>query len=134
MHNADTFLRDAIYDKGFKTHMLSPSTCMVDIKDSYVINFDGDIYGCPGFVGNKKFITGNIETGVIDYTELYKLDMWKNDECLNCQYLPLCFGGCRYLSFLETGEIKLVCQKKDFKISLETEVLQEIKHTRGNKC
>jgi len=106
-----------------------PITCMIEISDSYVVNFDGVIYKCPGFIGKKGFEVGDLRTGVKDYTGVYKLDIWKNEDCAECEYLPLCFGGCRYMTFVRDGNIdKLDCQKAYLDASLETLVKQDIKY------
>ena len=58
---------------------------------------------------------GDVRTGVRDYRASHGLDAWKNDECLACAYLPLCFGGCRYMQLLRTGAMQgLNCQKEYF--------------------
>jgi uncharacterized protein len=127
--DASAQLREEILKKGYATLPLMPITCMVEIKDSYVVNFDGVIYKCPGFIGKKGFEAGNLQTGVTDYTDSYKLGIWKNDDCANCEYLPLCLGGCRYMSFVRDGSINRVdCQKPYLDASLETLVKQDIKY------
>jgi len=122
-------LREEILKRGYTTLKLMPITCMIEISDSYVVNFDGGIYKCPGFIGKKGFEVGDLRTGVKDYTGVYKLDIWKNEDCAECEYLPLCFGGCRYMTFVRDGNIdKLDCQKAYLDASLETLVKQDIKY------
>ena len=100
---------------------------MIEVSDSYVVNFDGFIYKCPGFVGKKDFSVGSLQTGITDYSRSYKLGIWKNEKCSDCEYLPLCFGGCRYMTFIRDGNIDaLDCQKDYFDASLETMIKQEI--------
>jgi len=127
--DASAQLREEILKKGYATLPLMPITCMVEIKDSYVVNFDGFIYKCPGFIGKKGFEAGDLQKGVKDYTASYRLGIWKNEECANCEYLPLCLGGCRYMSFLRDGSIDRVdCQKPYLDASLETLVKQDIQY------
>jgi len=122
-------LREEILRRGYDTLKLMPITCMVEIADSYVVNFDGAIYKCPGFIGKAGFEVGDLRTGVQDYTDTYKLGIWKNEECAECEYLPLCFGGCRYMTFVREGNIDTVdCQKPYLDASLETLVKQDIKY------
>ena len=122
-------LREEILKRGYNTLKLIPITCMVEITDSYVVNFDGVVYKCPGFIGKKGFEAGDLRTGVKDYTVSYKLGIWKNEDCAECEYLPLCFGGCRYMTFVRDGNLdKLDCQKAYLDASLETLVKQDIKY------
>ena len=126
---AAALLREEILKRGYDTLKIMPITCMVENAHSYVVNFDGVIYKCPGFIGKKGFEAGDLRTGVRDYTSSYKLDIWKNEECIECEYLPLCFGGCRYMTFVRNGNIDTVdCQKAYLDASLETLVKQDIKY------
>jgi uncharacterized protein len=99
-----------------------------------VVNYDGLIYKCPGFIGKKGFEVGDLETGVRDYSSAYRLDIWKNEECAECEYLPLCFGGCRYMAFSRNGNMdSLDCKKEYLDASLETLVKQDIKYASSTK-
>ncbi|WP_435547804.1 geopeptide radical SAM maturase [Desulfobacterium sp. N47] len=122
-------LREEILKKGYNTQKLTPITCMIETGDSYVVNFNGTIYKCPGFIGKEGYEAGDLLTGVRDYASLYNLGIWKNEDCAGCEYLPLCFGGCRYMKFLRDGNINTVdCQKTYLDASLETLVKQDIKY------
>jgi len=126
---AAAFLREEILKRGYNTLKITPMTCMVEKTDSYVVNFDGGIYKCPGFIGNKGFEVGDVRTGVTDYTSSYNLGMWKNEACMACEYLPLCLGGCRYMSFIRDGNTDTVdCQKAYLDASLETLINQDIRY------
>jgi len=126
---ATALLREEILKRGYDTLKLMPITCMVEIADSYVVNFDGVIYKCPGFIGKKGFEVGDLQTGVRDYASTYNLGIWRNDKCAECEYLPLCFGGCRYMTFVRDGNIDRVdCQKPYLDASLETLVKQDVRY------
>ncbi|SPD72177.1 conserved hypothetical protein [uncultured Desulfobacterium sp.] len=126
---ASAMLREEILKRGYNTPAQRLSTCVVESSDSYVINFDGTIYKCPGFVGKAGFDIGGIKNGLKKQPSPYKPGMWKNDECISCSYLPLCFGGCRYMAFVRDGEINaLDCQKSFLDAILETMIKQEIKY------
>ncbi|MBL0716889.1 MAG: geopeptide radical SAM maturase, partial [Desulfosarcina sp.] len=103
---ADSFLREEIFKRGWFPPKPAPMSCMIESKYSYVVNFDRTIYKCPTLNGKKEFEAGDLETGIKDYAESYNLSLWKDSECLECRYLPLCFGGCRYISFLKNGNVK----------------------------
>ena len=126
---AEAFLREEILRRGYKTTKPIPMACMIEVTDSYVVNYDGVIYKCPAFIGKKGFSAGDLETGVSDYSEALKLGMYKNQDCAECVYLPLCFGGCRYMAYVRDGNIdKLDCKKEYFDASLETLLYQDIKY------
>jgi uncharacterized protein len=55
------------------------------------------------------------------------LDVWKCDECLDCPYLPLCYGGCRFLTKLRTGTMDGVdCRRTYLDATLEQILLQDM--------
>lgn len=126
---ASTLLREEILKRGYHTLTLVPMPCMTEVADSYVVNFDGVIYKCPALLGKEGFAAGDVRTGVNDYADTYKLGMWKNDECIECEYLPLCFGGCRYMTYMRNGSIdKVDCKKAYLDTTLETLIKQDIKY------
>jgi uncharacterized protein len=126
---AEALLREEILKRGYRTQKVVPITCMVEMRDSCVVNFDGVIYKCPAFIGREGFAVGDIESGVGDYSSSYNLGLWKNEECGDCEYLPLCFGGCRYMSFLREKHLdKTDCKKAYLDNALERLVKQEIKY------
>jgi uncharacterized protein len=127
--SASAMLREEILKRGYYTLGQRLSACIVESPDSYVVNFDGAIYKCPGFVGKDGFAVGDIRNGFKKQISPYKPGMWKNEECITCVYLPLCFGGCRYLTFVRDGDVNaLDCQKTFLDATLETMIMQEIKY------
>jgi uncharacterized protein len=123
------FLREEILKRGYKVPAVRPSFCSIEAPNSFVVNYEGTLYKCPGFLGMEEFAAGDIENGVIDYSSIYKTGIWKNEECLDCAYLPLCFGGCRFAKFISDGKIgSSDCQKNYFDACLETLVKQDIKY------
>ena len=124
---ASLLLREAIMKRGFKTQFIKPSLCVIESGNFFVVNYNGDIYKCPGFIGNEDFKTGTLKEGFSKYNDIYSLDNWKNEECLSCCYLPLCFGGCRYMRFIAKGDVAGVdCRKDYYDASLRAFVLQDI--------
>ena len=70
---------------------------------------------------------GSLAEGVTDYRQSHNLDMWKTDECLECAYLPLCFGGCRFFRRLTTGAMDGVdCRRAMYDATLERIVRQDL--------
>jgi len=128
---ASQYLREEILKRGFHTPRIAPSICMIESDDSLVVNHDGTIYKCPAFIGCEGLDVGDLKTGIKDFHESHNLDVWKKDECLDCAYLPLCFGGCRFLKLLQDGAIDDVeCRKTYLDATLETFLQQDIKYTR----
>lgn len=129
LYEAGIFLREEILKRGFHTPKIMPSPCMIEIRDNAVINYDGTFHKCPALVGRKGFETGRLETGIKDYRESHNLGSWKTDQCLDCSYLPLCFGGCRFMKLQKDGNIDGVdCKKPYLDATLETLIKQEIKY------
>lgn len=106
-----------------------PSVCMMEYRDGMIINHDGRIYKCPGLIGREEFCVGTIKSGIKDYQKSHHLDNWKNDECIECTYLPLCFGGCRYMKLIREGTMAGVdCKKEYLDSTLEAAVRQDVKY------
>ena len=124
---ATLFLREEILKRGYRTQKVMPSPCMIDMDDSFVVNYDGRLYKCPGLIGREQCCIGSLSSGVREYRAFHGLDSWKNEECLDCRYLPLCFGGCRYMLLLRSGSMQgLNCQKEYFDRTLGGLICQDI--------
>ncbi len=127
---ASIFLREETLHRGFPTPKVVSSACFVEYRDSFIVNHDGSIYKCPAFIGRKDLQVGDLWTGVRDYRESHNLGVWKKDECLDCAYLPLCFGGCRFVRLLRDGDMADVqCRKFFFDATLEAFLHQDIKYS-----
>ena len=127
---ATIFLREEIMKRGYNTPKPSPSLCMVDVDDSFVIHYDGSLYKCPGLIGQGEFAVGHIENGSYDYRRTYNVDNWQQEEkCRDCRYLPLCYGGCRFSRLQQVGEMKGVeCMKDYLDKTLEPMLRQDFKY------
>ncbi|HEY3309502.1 MAG TPA: geopeptide radical SAM maturase [Desulfuromonadaceae bacterium] len=124
---AGLFLREEIMKRGFPVPKLKPGACMIEFQNDLVVGYDGSLYKCPIFMGQEEMRVGSLAEGVIDYRNSHNLNLWKNDECLECPYLPLCFGGCRFFRKLETGSIDGVdCRRKMLDASLERIIRQDL--------
>lgn len=127
--DASLFLREEILRRGYRTPKIMPSMCFVEFKDNLVVNYDGALYKCPGLIGREQYRAGNLEYGLIDYKASHGLDVWKNDTCLECAYLPLCFGGCKYIKAMRDGNMQGIhCQKEYFDRTLGALVFQDIRY------
>lgn len=124
---ANLFLREEILRRGFSMDKLQMGICMIDLEQTLVVNYDGSLYKCPSLMGWPEFCVGTLADGVGDYRDSHRLDIWKNDECLDCAYLPICFGGCRLLTLQKHGAIDTVeCHRPMLDASLKQFVLQDM--------
>lgn len=134
LFDAGILLREDILKRGYKTQRIIPGSCMIEYRDNLVINYDGGIYKCPGLIGREQFRIGDLNIGIRDYTLSHNLKNWKNAECLDCSYLPLCFGGCRYMKLVRDDNIEGVdCKKPYFDAMLEALILQDVRYGLGVK-
>lgn len=73
---------------------IDASRCYADRKNSFVINYNGDVFQCTA----REFIQQNREgvlkdDGYIEYNEKYYQRMgsrFSNPECLECKIFPIC--------------------------------------------
>ena len=126
---AAVFLREELLRRGFHTPKPGPAGCMVELENNIVVSVEGEIYKCPPFVGREGFSVGDLKSGIRKESDVYGPDVWKSEECLDCAWLPLCFGGCRFLKFLQDGRIDGPDCWKDFlEATVEKCVLQDLKY------
>jgi uncharacterized protein len=129
LFEAEIFLRGAILKRGYRTSKIIPAACMMDLNNRLIVNHDGSLYKCSGLLGRAEFCVGNIKAGISGYRASHNLDSWKNRECLACSWLPLCFGGCRYMKYLRDGNMDGVdCKKSYLDATLEAMVKQDIQY------
>ena len=125
---AAIILREEILKRGYPVDKPSPQICMIDVDESHVIHYNGDLYKCMPLIGHEQFKAGDIRSGINDFSKAYCKGHWQKEEkCRECEYLPLCFGGCRYMVFERQGDMNgIQCQKTFFDRSLETFLRQEV--------
>lgn len=120
--DASLFLRREILKRGYNTPKPKIGVCMVELKNDLVVGFDGSLYKCPTFMGWSDMCVGSLLDGVQDYDVSHAVRLWQDQECLECAYLPLCFGGCRYLQRLKTGLVT----EKECRRALLNRTLEEV--------
>lgn len=126
--DASLYLREETLKRGFNTPKPLPSACMVEFSNDLVVAYDGGLFKCPTFMGTEEMKVGTLADGIGEYRVSHNLDVWKTGECLDCPYLPFCYGGCRYLGRLRTGTIGGVDCRRDFLDAvLEKFVRQDLK-------
>jgi uncharacterized protein len=126
---AAPFLREETLKRGFASFRPTQAVCIVEFENDLVINYDGTLFKCPAFIGWPELSVGTLDSGVRDYRASHNLDLWKNEACLECAYLPLCFGGCRLVSQLKNGAIDAVdCRREYYDRTLEQMILQDLRY------
>ena len=68
----------------------------------------GDLYPCHQFVGNEKFLLGNVDTGIVrtDIVDEFKCcNVYARKECSSCFARYYCSGGCAANSYNFHGRI-----------------------------
>lgn len=126
---AALFLREDTLRRGFPAPKPSMGICPVELSNRLVVGHDGALYRCPAFLGWPGLAVGSLADGIRDHRESHALGFWRNDGCLDCAYLPLCFGGCRLLPMLREGRIEgPECRKAFLDATLEGMVLQDLRH------
>ncbi|SEH38851.1 radical SAM/SPASM domain-containing protein [Selenomonas sp. KH1T6] len=67
-----------------------------DCVNSFVVDNSGSLYKCWNDVGNEKNSCGNVNDFRIEgnYMNSIQWNPIRIDKCRECQYLPVCMGGC----------------------------------------
>ena len=68
----------------------------------------GDLYPCHQFVGDEKYLMGNVWDGVTNLAmreKFQKCNVYARKECENCWAKLYCSGGCAANAYHATGEI-----------------------------
>lgn len=92
---------------------------------------NGDFYPCHQFVGDKKFLMGNVKDGVTN-TKLrdeFKLcNAYSRKECKDCWAKLYCSGGCSANAYHATGSINNVYEYgcKLFKKRIECAIMVKV--------
>ena len=108
------FLRGEIVSRGFATSKTRVSVCIVELEHNLVVGCDGSLYKCPAFMGWQGLSIGSLAQGVADYGASHCIGNWQTEGCLDCAYLPLCFGGCRFLTLLQGRSLSEVDCRRGF--------------------
>ncbi|WP_051569158.1 radical SAM/SPASM domain-containing protein [Alkaliphilus transvaalensis] len=86
--------------KGFKINknfIFGP--CMIRHVQSFVVDENLNVYSCAGKVYQEQLgrVEDNSNLSIID-SKWYS-DILEEPSCIeNCQYAPICYGGCRWMS------------------------------------
>ena len=131
---AGLHLREEILKRGYPAAKIQISACTVEYESDLVVNYDGSLYKCPAFMSHAALSIGTLKDGISDYHVSHNMDVWKKDGCLDCAYLPICFGGCRQMTLLRTDAIEEVdCRKEFYDASLERTLRQDLQYRARKK-
>jgi uncharacterized protein len=129
-----TFLRAETRKRGFYTpdgvHM---GPCELHSRHAYTIGPDGSLYACPGFTGEASQSVGHID-GRSDASRAAAAARWDAlapyEQCGDCQFIPVCAGGCSVASHIERGDMNVPsCHKASMEAALVT-----LAHTAAAHC
>ena len=96
-----------VVQRGLPTRRaIAANLCLLNQGDhAVVIDPLGKIFKCPTLVGHEAFIVGDVSQAELRLEDLRIYDEDRED-CLDCNWFPVCAGGCRFASFLQTGDIR----------------------------
>ncbi len=114
------WLNQTATQKGLKcdsTRIFNKGPCSFHRKGNLFFDPQGSIYKCIGVVGVDELCVGSVREEPSKVIERIEEQMsilpWDNPECLDCPYLPLCLGGCRFHSYVDSGDFhRPFCHKK----------------------
>lgn len=93
----DLFDRYGIEIKSFLPRFRRHS-CVASKYFAFVIGPEGEIYKCWRMVGNQRHVLGNVRNGITDMAAFSDYvtgaDYTRDRKCLECEFIPLCGGGC----------------------------------------
>lgn len=113
-------------DRGFNIKHFDPRTkanCCGGIGNTAIaIAPNGDIHYCNETINNSEEKIGNIAEPIKMSNNVIKWlswDMFENEECRNCKVLPLCLGGCPYLTIVKDTGVSFENRCFTWKYNLE---------------
>ncbi|MBR6772254.1 MAG: thioether cross-link-forming SCIFF peptide maturase [Clostridia bacterium] len=96
----------------------------------------GDLYPCHQFVGEEKYLLGNIWDGVSNteaQSEFAACNVYAREECRDCWARLYCSGGCAANAFHSTGSVTGVYRDgcELFKKRMECAIMVEVARAFG---
>ena len=103
----------------------------------------GDLYPCHQFVGDDKFLLGNIWTGVTNTAvrdEFAACNVYARKECRDCWARLYCSGGCAANAYHSTGSVRGIYEygcdlfRKRMECALMVAAAREIKAAESDEA
>lgn len=101
--------------------------CMADYQARLSFDTDGTLVSCP-ILQSGQFAYGNAGSGIDFVARSQMLNRNYADTCLDeCEFLPLCLGGCRMQALNHTGDFAGVdCHREMFGRVLQEYVRRQV--------
>ena len=119
-------LRRELIERGYNVDPAAVVTSCPMGHDNSMVVIDpyGDIYKCQAFVGRQEFSIGNVSENSFNYRqiEFMTANTWK--QCLDCVYVPMCGGGCRFMAQLKHSDYSRVACDIDYYKNIFPELLK----------
>ncbi|MFH1232037.1 MAG: SPASM domain-containing protein [Planctomycetota bacterium] len=119
-------LRKELIQRGYNVDPAAVTTSCPMGHDNSMVVIDpyGDIYKCQAFVGRPEFSIGNVREDDFNYRqiEFMTANTWK--QCLDCVYVPMCGGGCRFMAQLKHSDYSRVACDIDYYKNIFPELLK----------
>lgn len=101
-------LYEKVFANGFKINKMNVypvpriNFCCADYANSFVVDNHGEIYRCWNHVQDLQSSCGNVknfsaDTANKNYFSWIEWNPLHNEKCRECEFLPICMGGCPYL-------------------------------------
>ena len=107
--------------------------CYSDRFFHRVINYDGKVFKCSARNYDDDLCIAVLnDDGTMSFnhnliSKMFSDSTFRNDKCLNCNMLPLCYGPCiqKYYE-TKTGEATFHCLQMDSEISFKTYIKNRV--------
>lgn len=102
--------------------------CYVDVKNQFVINYNGDVFKCTArdFKNTRPLgklnSDGEIEWITSKLEKYFEKPTFENELCIGCNFLPICQGPCSQ-KMVEKTDVKRVCRKDAIVHNLNSELI-----------
>lgn len=101
----ERYFNDSATARGFKSRVLDGpilTPCMAMREEEYVVGSGGELYKCWKSVGNDNEVVGSILEYGMPNSRVHRwlnYDPFEDAECVSCDALPVCMGGCAHHTF-----------------------------------
>lgn len=107
------------YGFGIPHDLFRLGICAAHIDEDIVVDPEGKVYPCWAFTGNPLYVKGKLtedgEVILLNHSLSGRRSLVIQEKCKSCPYLPMCMGGCRFLSVLDgKGYHGLDCRRETY--------------------
>lgn len=89
--------------------------CYSAMLNACAIDFAGNLYKCQHLMGNINFKIGTVDSGIVLKSDLLR---WGDldEQCVSCEVLPICKGGC--IAKRKLGVSHYSCHINKYRLSI----------------